>query len=1014
MLKTLPNHQVSKPKASMMDLIKIGLAHLMVISGIAAREPVPPGHSVTLSSQALDLTFNAQGGPERALARPGDEPVKFRSDLPVISVMGRDAQGKESAIPLSDLRLDGKDRLIARSKDMSRQVVFTISRGTRHLGLRIAAVTGIARDREGVRVAFYDIDSKRRFRAMDLDWMAEIGGGHNWIEFRWDHLDHPVAPGNLGGLALYTAADDADEDEALLHIWVEEQMAHPKVAGAWTLEHARAWMKNWQRVFADRSQMILEGKTLDELRAGIPYAERMQAKEIYLFTQTWRTDGFWPTRNGHVHINRAVFPRGEEDLRGFSDELAAKGMQLKVHYVSGGIGKNDVQRIGTKPDRRLASWMKGTVVMPVTADDPTIAIAPTAPFNWTGGDDKKLGRPGGLPSFFEFNVVRIDDELIEVGAFEKSKDSGWLLTGCRRGVLGTVKAAHVGGGDAAGLVVPYNQNFVPDNDSPLLDEMAKEFAGLLDRCRIAHTEYDGAEIHSYNGRWGYRKFATLVYQNLPHPVTAHDSSGGAPRANFEYRFNSTRRLMRGLCAFTHSGWNAPVQLDSPSRQASSMLDAQFFLSQGHYGGGLGLCRPEPLFSVTADGLKSFGLTGRMIQAILNWKAMSRLLTEEQHSQLQASFQQPSSGMPDRSHHLQSPVVHEARKTENGYAIVPVRVLTRAKGDIPWQLGQEHGPIGPRQFLKTGERLELIQPDRPQVPGFVIRVLWGFVADGPVATAATGDAAAVTQRPADDLFTAGNDGASVKPEGAGSNLLMMPSAKQDVRNQGASAVSREGDLLRVVADPAGGKELWESRDLPSWSGALDMSDRRGLGLEIDGDGSGATLLVQIRGQGTRDYAVPIDFSGRRWIEIPNGEVAWAQGCWGWRMETKHCNYAKVGAVNLGFGYIPARTKPSVTVGRLQALAEIPVTLTNPVLTLGTRRITIQGTVSSGEYLEYQGGDTVTVYDANWNQLRTLSISGSGEIPTGNLTVSLDAASTGPKPWLEMQITTHGEPMVVAGP
>lgn len=997
----------------MKNLIHIGLVQLMVVSGLAARVELSAGKPVTLTSQALDLAFNAAGGPEQALARPGDEAVKFRRDLPVFAVMVRDAQGKESAIPLSDLRFDGKDRLIASAKDHSRQVWFKISRGTRHIGLRIAAVSGIATDREGVRVAFYDIVGKRRFRAMDLDWMAEVGGGGNRIEFRWDHLDHPVAPGNLGGMALFTAADDADEDEALLNIWADEQMAHPKVAGAWTLERARDWLKNWQHVFADRSQMILEGKTLDELRAGIPYAERMQAKEIYLFTQTWRTDGFWPGQNGHVYINRAVFPRGEEDLRAFSDELAAKGMQLKVHYVSGGIGKKDQRRVGIKPDRRLASWAKATVVKPVAADDPTIALTPTTKVTWAGGDDKKPGRPNGLPAFFEFSVVRIDDELIEVGAFNTNADGGWLLTGCRRGAFGTVKAAHSRGGEAVGLVVPYNQNFVPDNDSPLLDEVAREFAGVLERCRIAHTEYDGAEIHCYDGNWGYRKFSTLVYQNLSHPVTAHDSSGRAPRANFEYRFNSTRQLMRGLCAFTHSGWNAPVQLDSQSRQATAMLDANFFLSQGHYGGGLGLCRPEPLFSVTADGLKSFGLTERMIQGILNWKAVSRLLTDEQHSELQAGFQRPAAGMPARSNHLQSPVVHEARKTAGGYAIVPVRVLTRAKGDIPWQLGQEHGPIGPRQFVKPGERLELINRDRPQVPKFLIRVLWGFAPDGPAVAASAGAAAAPAPAAADDLFTAGNDGARAKAQGTKPNLRMMPAAKQDVKNQGASSVTKEGELLRVTAAPAGDKPMWETRDFPSWGTALDMTDRRGVGLEINGDGSGATLLVQIRGQGIRDYAVPIDFTGRRWIEIPNGEVAWAQGCWGWRMDTKHCNYAKVGALNLGFGYIPPGCKPSVTVARLQALAEIPVTLTNPVLTLGSRRVTMTGSVASGEYLDYQGGATATVCDANWNPLRTLSVSGSGEIPTGPLAVALDAATTGPKPWLEIQITTEGEPLVVTG-
>ena len=108
---------------------------------------------------------------------------------------------------------------------------------------------------------------------------------------------------------------------------------------------------------------------------------------------------------------------------------ASNAFPSSNRVVSGGIGKNDVRRIGTKPDRRLASWGKGTVAKPASSDDPIIAIKPTSPVTWTGGDDKNLGRPDGLPSFFEFNVVRIDDELIEVGAFEKNAGGGWLLTG---------------------------------------------------------------------------------------------------------------------------------------------------------------------------------------------------------------------------------------------------------------------------------------------------------------------------------------------------------------------------------------------------------------------------------------------------------------------------------------------------------------------------------------------------------------------------------------------------------
>ena len=53
----------------------------------------------------------------------------------------------------------------------------------------------------------------------------------------------------------------------------------------------------------------------------------------------------------------------------------------------------------------------------------------------------------------------------------------------------------------------------------------------------------------------------------------------------------------------------------------------------------------------------------------------------------------------------------------------------------------------------------------------------------------------------------------------------------------------------------------------------------------GDNSGALLLVQL---GNRDYVVTIDFVGRRYVEIPNGEVSWATGAWGWRMERAFMN------------------------------------------------------------------------------------------------------------------------------
>jgi len=971
--------------------------------------------AATIDSAALKLTLNERGGALQALLYASGETATFNEGVPLIAVVSTDAEGKEQTLALNVVSQPDAATLLAQSADGTHQATFALSSSARHLALRLTSHRGMQPGKDTLRVALFGGAKSCRWRAIELDWLPETRDFTTGFICAWKYLDQTVAPGNFGGMAILPATSDADEDASLLHLWVDEKLAHPRVEGEWTVESARTWMQDWQRTFAERSQIILEGTSLDELRAGLTYAGRMKANEVYLFTQTWRTDGFWPSRHSHVDVRRDLFPRGEDDLRAFSDEVAARGMRLNLHYVSGGIGKTDERYVGVKPDRRLASWMSGRLASSVKADARTLVVKPTVPIEWSGSEKSGEMRPHGLPSLFSYNVVRLENELIEVGSFTTAPDGALQLNQCRRGAFGTAQADHAVNSDAAGQVVAYNVNFVPDNNSTLLEEMAREFAGFIERCRISHVEYDGSEIHAYNGAWGYRKYATIVYQNLSRPVSAHDSAGSFPCSHFEYRFQSTRRMMRGSCAFTHGGWNAPVQLDSPSRAATRLLDAHFFLSQGHYGGAQGLCRPEPLFAMSESALKQFGLTDAMIQAVLDWKEVSRRLTDAQHATLEQSFSPTASTMPDRSRHRVSPLVHTVRKSGDTYELVPVRVLTRAEGDIPWQLGQEHGPIGPRQFVKLNERVDLSNLEAPQVPGFIVRVLPGFMPDAraePKALAKVGDPAAASLTTT-DLFTAGNNQAAGSAREVKSNLALMPTT-QTLQARGSSTLTKFDGELEVRASNPTDASFWQCSELPGWRVPINMQERRGIGLEIEGDGSGATLLVQVLGHGSRDYAVTVDFKGKRWIEIPSGEVAWSNAHWGWRMQTKHCDYSKLSEVRLGFGFLPPRCEARVSVSSLQALAEIPVTLTDPVVVLGERQFSMKGEISTGEYLQYQGGKLATVYDANWNRLRELPVEGGGEIPTGPLSTRVDGRSNGAQPWLEIQVMTLGSPLKVGSP
>jgi hypothetical protein len=129
----------------------------------------------------------------------------------------------------------------------------------------------------------------------------------------------------------------------------------------------------------------------------------------------------------------------------------------------------------------------------------------------------------------------------------------------------------------------------------------------------------------------------------------------------------------------------------------------------------------------------------------------------------------------------------------------------------------------------------------------------------------------------------------------------------------------------------------------------------------------------------------------------------------RMDTKHADYAHQQLCHIGFGHLPAKTKTSVRVESITALAEIPAQLENPVIRTGIGTLAVHGVVTSGQYLQYQGGDTASVFDENWIKIRDLSVEKRDyTMPAGYAPVSVTAKT---KPWLEVQFMTEGVPMIV---
>lgn len=847
------------------------------------------------------------------------------------------------------------------------------------------------------------ITQARNVKILSLDYMTRVENRGNALVARFNYLWHREPGDPLGGFALYTADSDFEADEALLALWCGEDLPKPVLSEPWTPARARRWLDDYYVKFKDMTTLIIGASNEQELYTLTNLAEKNGIKMIYLHTDTWRGE-YWPKENSHVHVNEAVFPHGRPDLKRYKEYLSKRGMNLALHTTSGGIGPMDPKRIAGHVDRNLASWCKGQLTEPVDKEakclifkpDPG-ADSPFAPGIFGNG-------PGLRWHIFETSFIRIDDEIIRVGEFVDMDKPVWTLRHCQRAHGATLATAHAAGTEVTGLLSAYGQNFVPDNDSPLLEEMAREFAQFANDIKLDQLEYDAYEIHGSTS-WGSQKYSDAVSRHLDHPVISNTSSGRPVASNIELLFSKIRDINQ----FGYHTVNLSFQLDS-HRPATSILDAWFELSSLVVKGvrRFQILKPEPMFGVTSEILATHGLTDAMFEAFNLWREVTPLLSEEDIKAMRTN-------LAPFGNHMQGKDLFQVRKTTDSYEVIPTRVMIRKQGDVPWKVGQEFGPVGPRQFCRPGQVFDLDNPYQAQPAQFVIRVLSELTENsaGMAITAAdrAGDAIVESYRTGADAAGKSRVTEATNKPPSQTDTILQPLAKE-ISNQRFVHFEQEGEALVMTADNPRGEPARFEEKLPGWRKEFSMATGHGIAMEIDGDGSGAVLLLQLNGRGVRDYVVKIDFKGTRTVMIPSGEASWADGNWGWRFGAKHFDYEKVSGINLGFGSIPAQTCAKVRISKLRLMADKASRLVNPVIRTGSGSLTVNGEIETGCYVRYDGGEAATVYDRNWKKLKELKVVCERYVmPTGIAPVRVDVAEGAPHPWLEVQTIVTGTPIRV---
>ena len=827
-----------------------------------------------------------------------------------------------------------------------------------YLTCRFTSMTNFAL--AGERLYFGLTTTSSKIKALALDHMMSVANSATLAQVERMSLWEQViqSPTNLlGGFAVYQNISPAQEDSTFLDLWTKEGMAHPKVTGNWDRAAAQTWLTNWINAAYDGSYINILPSTLAEHSTFIPYATTMDAKAIYLWNEIWRGE-YWLQYRQNDQINPVMYPNGLADLVTFKNTLASSGKKLMFHYLSGNIGEEDIQFTKPNVSPDLQSWGTVTLTAAINATATTMTVQPAAGVNLPiiSTSSRPMQGPPVLPSFFDFKTFRIGSEWINASSVTNLGNGTWRLDGVSRGQWGTTAQSYSASTSLRGYMRPYGKDFIPDPDSALFTNITTRWATLNNTLGTMRAEFDGYENHMATGTWGAEKFGARVYESLDHPTVANTSSGAAPNAWLEYQFNQVKDALGGSFQTRQA---IPLYLGNPSRTAPGLEEMEVWMnnyfSVNNRGFSIG---SYDVRGVSLSTLTSYGLTDGMLTLAKNWKNVSLPVSAATRASMNTFT-------------VSTPAAKQALFGSSRYAYLwrlenvnSLRKWYALGTDIytnQWMVGlSESGSIAPRFYVTNGQTQTLIVPaalsSGAQQTRIIGRVLPRF-----------------------DSTNSGNI-----------NLMTYLGTTN----------------LTVTRANATGAAIWDETTLtkyvvgtPNW---INLTTNRGLGLWVTGDNSGATLVIRLsRGGGGRDYVVPINFTGRRWIVIPSCEAGWRVSNWGWTwMAGQTIDYQYIDNIKIGIGHIPASTTCSVKVDGLVAMKETAEGLVNPTITLGGQSVNVTGTIASGNNFILEPNGLFTVYTTNWVGVSTQQL--SGLLPASLTSFKMQSASSSSNIWLEIGV------------
>ncbi|MDF7823587.1 hypothetical protein P4B35_06140 [Pontiellaceae bacterium B12227] len=670
---------------------------------------------------ASELTFDASAKPATLVL--GDHDLYESNSSAGFHLRHFDGEDITDTL-LSDISTSGDEITVSHSDGLP-SFTFRIDSFDKHLAIHLVDVQGIGTNDRNWGINLY-LRSNANVGHFSLSNIADSTSGWSpygigtTIKMEWRWLWGTLHDGRRGGFVLYDATlGGAELDAALAEVWSEQHaagtMVRPAGQASWTTNDVLAWVDAYAAQNNNMSEVELEAYSLAELyNLTDTYVFSNNIRRVKLHTKTWRGE-YWPKYHSRVNVNTNVFPAGKADLLAYANHLRANGVFLRLHSVSCGIGKHDPDYIVGGVDDRLASWGTGTLEESIDASTKTIRFRPDP-----GEVVPVLGSNiAHTYPVLLYNYVRIGDEIVKVGAFNRTDDDVWMLENCTRGFEGTDSAAHSATENMIGLYCSYGQNYVPAYDlaqtNSLMDELALEYATFVNDLQLGHLHFDGPEIHAIDF-WTSRELFNRIYSYVDHPTTS-SRVGQSISAHFEQKFSP----VRDDGSYAYFALEVGLRLEYPNRQklTTSILDTHFHAVEGVLLGGrrVSLRCPQSGYGVSEELLASHGLSDDVLQLLRYWLEVAPVLDD-------ADVAYIDSMMTKVGGHYQSEDVLVLGKNGNGdYVFTPHRIMGRTSGEDPfYHIEQEWGSVPRFQEIPAGTTMQLHNPYAAQEPQVVIRVV----------------------------------------------------------------------------------------------------------------------------------------------------------------------------------------------------------------------------------------------------------------------------------------------------